>query len=145
MAAMRFIRHTDDLKQRVRELVLQRVSMTAIGKQMGLSRSAVAGIVARNRFRWELPQAQRLTPRPRKKPVPVPVVVRKPAPSPRHIPVLPFAVPAGMVLSRKRREDGCAWIYGDMHDGGGYCNRPREQGAWCGEHFRIVYLPNMRR
>jgi hypothetical protein len=130
-----------DIEEEIKKLLPTGMSFQQIGKELGMTRSAIAGRVSRMRRRGELDNnynvvVARITPG---KPV---EKYYTPLPKPRvKLEVQPDADVGGVHLL-DLREDDCRFPIGETARGHFFCGEPRRdhKTRYCAEHHTIVWV-----
>jgi GcrA cell cycle regulator len=137
-----------DIEEEIKKLLPTGMSFQQIGKELGMTRNAIAGRVSRMRRRGELDNnynvvVARITPgKPVEKYYQPPKTAPEPAPKPKvKVQVEPDADVGGVHLL-DLREDDCRFPIGETARGYFFCGEPRRdhKTRYCAEHHTIVWV-----
>lgn len=150
---IRVARHSEETRQLVKELLLQKLTAGKIGQKVGLSKNAVIGLVKRDPmlsaigFYRNGPGGQ-----------PPKRVEYKHSPRPRLIPAKNTShlkTPPKVEFIPETREDEppslkrdcldvghdeCRWVHGDPKNGEwNFCGHPVHKKSYCSHHYDRIY------
>lgn len=123
--------------QKIIDMWNEKQTSPEIAKAMGMTRSAVMGVVHRHGERKTISKTKASLPAPA--PAPKPAKVQKPAP-------IKVAVPVPEKISPIKKQGknimdlgpfDCRWVFDD----GSFCLEKKANKSYCTEHSKIVYVP----
>ena len=121
-------------KTLIKRLWADGLNARAIGNQIGMSKSAVLGVIHRMRAAGETVERRHKAPK-KEAPKMPPILVKPPEdPAPHNERISLFDL----------RASDCRYPFGSMASGYTYCGAPKEKGAYCAEHYARIYRPTPR-